>query len=101
LPHINPIRDPEEREIKHIREFGGLEGKRVLEIGCGDGRMTWRYATIPNMITGIDPEYEPLTEALSDRPSSLVDKARFAQAKAEYLPFLTESFEAVVFSWSF
>jgi ubiquinone/menaquinone biosynthesis C-methylase UbiE len=95
-----PTRDPEEREIGHIRQLGRLEGRRVLEIGCGEGRMTWRYATLPEAITGIDPDLGALTEALSARPSSLVDQMAFAQAKAENLPFSKESFETALFSWS-
>ena len=38
--------DLEENEIKSLVEFAGkLAGKRVFEIGCGDGRLTWRYAS--------------------------------------------------------
>ncbi len=95
-----PIRDPEEREIKHIRQLGGLEGRRVLELGCGEGRMTWRYSTLPKTITGIDPDFASLVKAMHTRPVSFVDQITFVQAKAERLPFPTESFEAAVFSWS-
>jgi ubiquinone/menaquinone biosynthesis C-methylase UbiE len=96
-----PTRDPEEREIRHIRQLGRIEGKRVLEIGCGEGRMTWRYMALPTTITGIDPDFESLAEALHTRPVSFIDRMTFAQAKAEHLPFSTERFEAVLFSWSF
>ena len=37
-------RDPEQIEIRMLREFADLEGKHILEIGSGDGRLTWRYA---------------------------------------------------------
>ena len=100
MSNTTPTRDPEEREITTIHQLGRLEGRRVLEIGCGEGRMTWRYATLPEAITGIDPDLGALTEALSAWPDALVNQMAFAQAKAEHLPFPKESFETAVFSWS-
>ncbi len=34
--------DPEHTETRVIRELIEFAGKDVLEIGCGDGRLTWR-----------------------------------------------------------
>ncbi len=36
--------DPEGHEIDTIHELVDFSGQNVLEVGCGDGRMTWRYA---------------------------------------------------------
>jgi len=100
MSDLAPTRDPEEREIRHIRKLGRIEGKHVLELGCGEGRMTWRYMALPEAITGVDPDFESLAEALHTRPVSFVDRVTFAQAKAEYLPFPKERFETALFSWS-
>ena len=32
-----------------------LDGRAVLEIGCGDGRLTWRYADRAAHVVAIDP----------------------------------------------
>jgi cyclopropane fatty-acyl-phospholipid synthase-like methyltransferase len=36
--------DPEGNETDALFALVELEGQEVLEIGCGDGRLTWRYA---------------------------------------------------------
>ncbi len=34
---------------------GNLDGARVIEIGCGDGRLTFRYAAAARSVLAIDP----------------------------------------------
>ena len=36
--------DPEGNETATLFDLVDLDGAEVLEIGCGDGRLTWRYA---------------------------------------------------------
>ena len=38
--------DPEEVETRVIHDLIDFVGKDVLEIGCGEGRMTWRFADV-------------------------------------------------------
>ena len=93
-------RDPEETEIRHLRDFAGLAGAQVLEIGCGEGRLTWRYAGAAGRVVGIDPDPARIGVALSDCPASLRSSVTFALAKAESLPFPRETFDRAVLSWS-
>lgn len=66
------LQDPEENEIRALLKYtGNLEGKSVLEIGCGDGRMTWRYADHAAHVTGIDPDPVRFQKAQADFPSHL------------------------------
>jgi tRNA G46 methylase TrmB len=46
-------RDPEEFEKKILHKFANLSNKRILEIGCGEGRLTWKYASASNLVIGI------------------------------------------------
>jgi 2-polyprenyl-3-methyl-5-hydroxy-6-metoxy-1,4-benzoquinol methylase len=47
-----PIRiDPDNNETPD-----NFNGQRVLEIGCGSGRLTWRYADQAAHVVGIDSD---------------------------------------------
>jgi 2-polyprenyl-6-hydroxyphenyl methylase/3-demethylubiquinone-9 3-methyltransferase len=94
-------KDPEGNEVRFLQRHANVDGKRVLEIGCGDGRLTWKYATTAAQVVGIDLEREELRIAVIDRPSDLEARTLIAQADATRLPFQKESFDFVLFSWSF
>jgi ubiquinone/menaquinone biosynthesis C-methylase UbiE len=93
-------RDPERNESKYLHKFADFRNRRVLEIGCGEGRMTWQYAKSTHTTVGIDPDPDALRIATVDMPSDLEDKALFACAASEYLPFSKETFDIAVLAWS-
>jgi ubiquinone/menaquinone biosynthesis C-methylase UbiE len=93
-------KDPEGIETAHLREFVSFAGARVLEVGCGDGRLTWRYAEAARRVTGIDPDAEELSVALRERLPHLRSTVILAQAQAEALPFPREMFDLAVLAWS-
>ena len=72
----------------------------MLEVGCGNGRMTWLYAGSAGYVAGIDPAADRVATALRECPSALRSKTAFAQARAESLPFPNESFDPVIISWT-
>ena len=43
-------------------------GKSVLEIGSGDGRLTWRYADKVARVVGLEPDAEKHAAALENHP---------------------------------
>ena len=94
-------KDPEQNETKHLLQFADFRGRRVLEIGCGEGRLTWRYAVKPALTIGIDPDRNALRVATIDRPSDLEEHVHFSNAQAEWLPFSKETFDLAILSWSF
>ena len=50
------VRDPDGLEAKFIRQLARPSGEKVLEVGCGDGRVTWQYGQEASEICGVDPE---------------------------------------------
>ncbi len=94
-------KDPERNEAKHLLEYADVNAKRILEIGCGDGRLTWRYAADAKQIAGIDLERDELRVARIERPSDLAHRVGLAQADSIHLPFRAASFDLAIFAWSF
>ena len=93
-------RDPEQIETQHLLGFGDLTGHTVLEIGCGDGRLTWRYAAYPRSVTAFDLDPARLAVAARNAPPHLNGKATFVRASAVDLPFRREMFDRAVLAWS-
>lgn len=78
-----------------------LDDARVLEIGCGDGRLTWKYASQSRAVLAIDADRSKLAAGRAGLSSSgLSGKVKLAQAAAETLPVRREAFDLAIFSWS-
>ncbi|HJR81391.1 MAG TPA: class I SAM-dependent methyltransferase [Anaerolineales bacterium] len=93
--------DPEGSEKKHLHSSADFTNKRVLEIGCGEGRLTWQYAKETRSTVAIDLDADALRVATIDRPSDLERKVHFSLAKSEQLPFPGEAFDIAILAWSF
>ena len=94
---MEPIRDPEEAEAKHLLHAGRLSGEQVLEIGCGYGWLTWQYAQHTRHVYGIDPDLPDLQKARATQ-TAVVANVSLAQCAGEGLPFPADSFDTTVFS---
>jgi ubiquinone/menaquinone biosynthesis C-methylase UbiE len=96
--------DPEGTETKYVLRYAELAEagrKRVLEVGCGDGRLTWRYAHRARQVFGIDLHEDDLRVAVIDRPVDLARRVHFARADAIHLPVSGDAFDLAIFAWSF
>ncbi|HEX8993524.1 MAG TPA: class I SAM-dependent methyltransferase [Anaerolineales bacterium] len=93
--------DPEGIEPKYLQQFAEFDRRRVLEVGCGDGRLTWRYARRAGRVAGIDMHRDDLRVALIERPADLATTVHFTSADAVRLPFSAQTFDLAIFAWSF
>ena len=93
-------KDPDGYEKKYLSKFIDLANKRVLEIGCGEGRLTWQYAKDAKSVVAIDLDHDSLRIAKVDRPSNVEDTVTLACADSEYLPFSKEKFDIAILAWS-
>jgi 2-polyprenyl-3-methyl-5-hydroxy-6-metoxy-1,4-benzoquinol methylase len=94
--------DPENNEIRALFDLVDFSGKHVLEIGCGDGRLTWRYAQAAAHVTGIDPFEESIGRANANLPDTLRDRVAFHYITLEDFAAARESgtFDMAILSWS-
>ena len=94
-------KDPEGTEIRHLAESAVFEDQNLLEIGCGEGRLTWRVAPLSGRLIGIDPQADALRVATAECPAELRETVKFVLASALDLPFPHETFDIAILSWSF
>jgi len=93
-------RDAEGNESAHLERIGRLSGSRVLEVGCGEGRLTWRYAHTVRSIVAIDPDLERLGVARNACPPAVRERLLFVRADAEHLPLRRAKFDRAILAWS-
>lgn len=94
--------DPEKNEPRALFEFADFSDKHVLEIGCGDGRLTWHYAEKAAHVTAIEPNAEQVAIAKENLPNNLQGKVEFHVAGLE--DFAADSkpsvFDLIILSYS-
>lgn len=95
-------RDPDHNETKFLHKYVDLTAshKRALEIGCGEGRLTWQYADATRSTVAVDLDSDALRVALIDRPSDLKDIVDFVCADSIHLPCAKEKFDIAILAWS-
>jgi len=97
---MTSVKDPTGVEARVLDELAGFEDKRVLEIGCGDGRMTWLYAEQAREVLGVDSDEEAIRDARTALPDRLADRVEFRVADAQALDVPRQRFDIAFLSWS-
>ena len=94
--------DPEDNEISALFDLADFTEKHILEIGCGDGRLTWRYADVVAHVTAIDPIEKGIQRAKEDMPDTLSDQVEFQHITFEDFAAAAKSamFDIVILSWA-
>ena len=93
--------DPERNEVRALKRVADWRGRRVLEIGCGDGRLTRRLAALGARVQAIDPDAALVSKARKRLPPSFTSRVGFRVGTADSLEYRAESFDRVVYSWVF
>jgi 2-polyprenyl-3-methyl-5-hydroxy-6-metoxy-1,4-benzoquinol methylase len=94
--------DPENNESHALFDLVEFSGQRVLEIGCGDGRLTWRYADRAAQVTAIDPFGGSIARAKENRPDNLKSRVEFRHIGFDNFAAESRSstFDIAILSWS-
>ena len=92
--------DPERREVRILLARTPLRGARILEIGCGDGRLTRRIATVARSIVGIDPDAAGIARARRLLSARHRGRIHFQVGRAQELRFRDGTADLALFSWS-
>jgi len=91
------------RPDDELREWGGrplVRGKRVLDLGCGDGRLALGVAPFAAKVDGIDPDADAIASAKRNARKAGIRNVRFAAGAAQHLPYPDAAFDVVILSWT-
>jgi ubiquinone/menaquinone biosynthesis C-methylase UbiE len=73
---------------------GDVVGRRVLDVGCGDGKCALEFAKRGAIVMGIDRSTAMIDTARARAKQHNAD-VEFQVAVAEHLPFSAEQFDVV------
>ena len=92
--------DPEGSEITVIHELVDFSGADVLEVGCGDGRLTWRYAEEAATVLAMDMNGEKIERAWEAIPDSLRSKTRFVGGDIGQVELSPDAYDVAILAHS-
>jgi SAM-dependent methyltransferase len=83
-----------------ILQAADLHDARILEVGAGDGRLTFQYASQARRVIGIDTTELDIRSAVATPRKEIPGQVQFLCASATALPFSDEQFEIVLLASS-
>jgi predicted RNA methylase len=97
---MSRVIDPEGAHLAALRRLGDFRGQRVLELGCGDGRLTLGLAADTDGVLAFDPDAEAVERARSSLPIELAQRVAYQVASGKEIEVEPGSFDLALFSWS-
>jgi ubiquinone/menaquinone biosynthesis C-methylase UbiE len=97
---VTQVLDPEGAHLAALHRLGDFRGRRVLELGCGDGRLTLGIAEQAASVLAFDPDAEAVARAQQSLPAELAQRVTYQVASGKEIELEPVSFDLVVFSWS-
>ena len=82
-------RSGQDRRLAFIRRYAPLEGRRILDVGCGIGTYVSKLREFSNQVYGVDIEEGRLRRGAQSLPG-------LALAASEHLPFRDGAFDLVL-----
>jgi ubiquinone/menaquinone biosynthesis C-methylase UbiE len=93
-------RDPAGVEVAAIATFANFDRKRVVEVGCGTGRLTKFAAEHATYVYAFDPNADAIEKAKSALSRELRERVSFAVHSAEALDVERARFDLALCGWS-
>ncbi len=93
-------RDPDGVELAAIAQVVDLDRKRVLDVGCGSGRLTSFAAARARSVYAFDPNGDSVARARASLPARLRHSVSFGVHPVEALNLPRRRFDIALCGWS-
>jgi predicted RNA methylase len=97
---MSRVLDPEGAHLAALRRVADFRGRRVIELGCGDGRLTLPVAAEAELVVAFDPDTEAVERARRALPAELASRVEYRVASGIEIEVERTSFDLALFSWS-
>jgi 2-polyprenyl-3-methyl-5-hydroxy-6-metoxy-1,4-benzoquinol methylase len=97
---MSRVVDPEGAHLAALRRLVDFRGRRVIELGCGDGRLTVPVARDAARVLAFDPDSEAVERARHSLPAELAGRIEYRVASGTEIEVEGCSFDLALFSWS-
>jgi SAM-dependent methyltransferase len=95
MPELNQAAaPPRRRHLEVMRELLEFAGKRVIDVGCGDGALARALTREGAHVTGVEIDAAMLAPAQAAAP---VGNERYVEGRGENLPFAEEAADIVIY----
>ncbi|HXV57395.1 MAG TPA: class I SAM-dependent methyltransferase [Gaiellaceae bacterium] len=98
--HAASLLDPEGSHLAALRRLADFRGARVLEVGCGDGRLTAGIAEEAASVWAFDPDGAAIARAGARLAGDVAERVTLRVGGAREIEIPRADFDLVVFSWS-
>jgi len=97
---VSLVLDPEGSHLAALKRLADFAGARVVEVGCGDGRLTIGIADRAESVLAFDPDEDAVARARETLPAELRDRIAYRAASAAEIEIPRSAYDIALFSWS-
>jgi ubiquinone/menaquinone biosynthesis C-methylase UbiE len=95
-----PLTQPSTLELNTLRALADFSHKKVVEVGAGDGRLTWPLAAEAARWVSLDPDDCEIGEAVKATRLPPFPDALLVVGDGRSLSLPADYFDIAFFSWS-
>jgi predicted RNA methylase len=97
---MSRVIDPEGAHLAALHRLAHFNSQRVIELGCGDGRLTIGIAADAAGVLAFDPDADAVERARRSLPIELAQRVRYQVASGKEIEVEPGAFDLALFSWS-